>query len=130
MDLNHQNCGWHLGAQPFGHGEPIRGRVRHLDPRGHPTIHRRRQHRLDALQHRAPIAAGHVLGGADIAHVRDDLFAPSNIQLEQSQALPGVATIQTTDNQYFNYSINLIHHYTGLSWLDATTSAGFVRERR
>ena len=51
-------------------------------------------------------------------------------QFEQDQALPGVSTTQTTDNQYINYSINLIHHYTGLSWLDATTSAGFVRERR
>jgi TonB-dependent SusC/RagA subfamily outer membrane receptor len=69
-------------------------------------------------------------GGVDIAHVRDDLFAPSNIQLEQGQALPGVSLTQTSDNQYINYSINLIHHYTGLSWADFTTSAGFVRERR
>jgi TonB-linked SusC/RagA family outer membrane protein len=70
------------------------------------------------------------IGGADIAHVRDDLFAPSSLQFEQSQALSGVSLTQETDNQYLNYSINLIHHYTGLSWLDATTSAGFVRERR
>ena len=55
---------------------------------------------------------------------------PRHLQVEQTTALPGVATTQTTDNQYINYSINLIHHYTGLSWLDATTSAGFVRERR
>ncbi len=72
----------------------------------------------------------HVIGGADIAHVRDDLFAPPGLQLESNQALPGVSTTQATDNQYLNYSINLVHHYDGLSWLDATTSAGFVRERR
>jgi TonB-dependent starch-binding outer membrane protein SusC len=69
-------------------------------------------------------------GGADIAHVEDDLFAPSNLQFEQAEALPGVATDQTSDDQYINYSINVIHHYTGISWLDATTSAGFVREKR
>ncbi len=69
-------------------------------------------------------------GGVDLAHVRDDLFAPSNIQLEQGQALPGVALTQGSDNQYINYSINLIHHYTGLSFADFTTSAGYVRERR
>ncbi len=70
-------------------------------------------------------------GGVDLAHVRDDLFAPSNIQLEQKdEALPGVSLTQESDNQYINYSINLIHHYTGLSWADLTTSAGFIRERR
>ena len=52
-------------------------------------------------------------GGADIAHVRDDLFAPPSLQLEASQSLPGVSTAQTTDDRYLNYSINLIHHYTG-----------------
>ncbi len=42
----------------------------------------------------------------------------------------GVARRRRPITQYINYSINLIHHYTGLSWLDATTSAGFVREKR
>jgi TonB-dependent starch-binding outer membrane protein SusC len=65
-----------------------------------------------------------------MAHVLDNLYAPSYLQLEQTQALPGVSTTQTTDDHYINYSINLIHHYTGFSWLDATTSAGYVRERR
>jgi TonB-linked SusC/RagA family outer membrane protein len=71
-----------------------------------------------------------VVGGADIAHVRDDLFAPPSLQLEASQALPGVSTVQNSDDRYLNYSINVIHRYTGISGLDATTSAGFVRERR
>jgi TonB-dependent starch-binding outer membrane protein SusC len=70
------------------------------------------------------------IGGVDEAHVLDQLYAPPSLQLEAGQALPGVATTQTTDDQYITYSINLIHHYTGLSWLDATTSAGYFRERR
>ncbi len=71
-----------------------------------------------------------LIGGADIAHVLDALYAPSDLQIEQDQSLPGVATTQTSDIQYLNYSINIIHHYTGLSWLDATTSAGFAGEKR
>ena len=71
-----------------------------------------------------------LIGGVDEAHVLDALYAPASLQIEAHQALPGVATTQTTDNQYITYSINLIHHYTGLSWLDATTSAGYFRERR
>jgi TonB-linked SusC/RagA family outer membrane protein len=70
------------------------------------------------------------IGGVDEAHVLDQLYAPPSLQLEQNQPLPGVSTTQTTDNQYITYSINLVHHYTGLSWLDATTSAGYFRERR
>jgi len=71
-----------------------------------------------------------LIGGVDLAHVLDNLYAPSYLQLEQTLSLPGVATTQTADDHYINYSVNLIHHYTGLSWLDATTSVGFVRERR
>ncbi len=71
-----------------------------------------------------------LIGGVDLANVLDELYAPSQLQVEQSLPLPGVATTQTTHDQYINYSVNLIHHYTGLSWLDATTSVGFVRERR
>ncbi len=71
-----------------------------------------------------------LIGGVDFANVFDELDAPSSLQVEQSLPLPGVSTTQTTHDQFINYSVNLIHHYTGLSWLDATTSVGFVRERR
>ena len=47
-----------------------------------------------------------------------------------STGLPGTSVSNVAQINYFNYSLNLVHHYTGLSWLDATTSAGFVRERR
>lgn len=71
------------------------------------------------------------IGGVDLMELHDDLYAPPNLQIEQqATSLPGIATTQNADNQYLNYSINIIHHYTGLSFLDATSSIGFVRERR
>ena len=44
--------------------------------------------------------------------------------------LPGASVSNTAQINYFNYSINLVHHFTGLSWLNATTAAGFERDRR
>jgi TonB-linked SusC/RagA family outer membrane protein len=73
-----------------------------------------------------------LIGGVDIANQRDQLFAPPDLQVEQviPSGLPGTATIQNGTAQFLNYSINLIHHYTPSAQLDATTSVGFVRERR
>ena len=48
----------------------------------------------------------------------------------RAMALPGVSTTQTTDNQYINYSINLIHHYTGSRGWTRRRRPGYVRERR
>src|SRR6185437_14505361 len=72
------------------------------------------------------------VGGADLASLHDLLYAPPDLQVERliSSGLPGVSVSNNATVNYFNYSINLIHHFTSLSWLDATTSAGFVRERR
>ena len=72
------------------------------------------------------------VGGADLASVHDLLYAPPNLQVEQRvpTGLPGASVSNVAQINYLNYSINLIHHYTGLSWLDATTSAGFERDRR
>ncbi len=71
-------------------------------------------------------------GGADLASVHDLLYAPPDLQVEQSipTALPGAAVSNDATINYFNYSINLTHHYTGFSFLDATTSVGFTRDRR
>ena len=72
-----------------------------------------------------------LIGGADLSELQDQLYAPPDLQVERTATtLPGVSTTQNANNQYLNYSINLIHHYTGLTFLDATTSVGFVRERR
>jgi TonB-linked SusC/RagA family outer membrane protein len=72
------------------------------------------------------------VGGADLASLHDLLYAPPSLQVEQliSTGLPGVSVSNDATINYYNYSINLIHHFTGVPWLDATTSAGFVRERR
>jgi TonB-dependent starch-binding outer membrane protein SusC len=71
-------------------------------------------------------------GGADLSSVHDLLYAPPDLQVEQSipTALPGAAVANDATINYFNYSLNLTHHYTGLSFLDASTSAGFTRDRR
>ncbi len=72
------------------------------------------------------------VGGADLASIHDLLYAPPSLQVEQliSTGLPGVSVSNDATINYYNYSLNLVHHYTGLSWLDATTFVGFVRERR
>ena len=49
---------------------------------------------------------------------------------EIASGLPGVSTVQNDLTTYLNYSINPIHHWTPSSAFDATTSIGFVRERR
>ena len=69
-------------------------------------------------------------GGADLASLNDQLYAPPYLQVEQeiSTGLPGSAVSNTSQTNYYNYQINLIHHWTGLSWLDATTSVGYLSE--
>lgn len=73
-----------------------------------------------------------LVGGADLTSLNDKLYAPPTLQVEQaiSTGLPGTSVSNDAQINYFNYSVNLLHHYTGLSWLDASTSAGFERERR
>ena len=70
------------------------------------------------------------LAGADIAHQADDFYAPPNIQIETNQPLPGVATNLNADNTYFNYNVNLVHHYAGGDNFDATSSIGLGRDQR
>jgi len=72
------------------------------------------------------------IGGADYTTQNDNFYAPPDLQVEQeiSSGLPGVAQDAYANTTYLNYSINLVHHFTGLSFLDATTSVGFVREKR
>ncbi len=72
------------------------------------------------------------VGGMDLTSFSALLYAPPDLQVEQREpsGLPGTAVSNTDQINYFNYQLNLIHHYTGLSWLDATTSLGFERDRR
>jgi len=73
-----------------------------------------------------------VTGGADLTAQRDNNYAPPDLQFQQQIAsgLPGTATFQFAQANFFNYSLNAIHTYTVPSLIDATTSIGFVRERR
>jgi hypothetical protein len=73
-----------------------------------------------------------LVGGADYTYQSDLFFAPTSLQVEQAipSGLPGVSQDNYARTTFLNYSINLVHHYTGLSWLDATTSIGYVREKR
>jgi TonB-dependent starch-binding outer membrane protein SusC len=72
------------------------------------------------------------IGGADLTTQHDQFYAPPNLQVMQliSSGLPGVATLQNDLTNFLNYSINVVHHWTPSSALDATTSLGFIRERR
>ena len=72
------------------------------------------------------------IGGADLVTQHDQLYAPPDLQVMSkiTSGLPGVATVQNALANFLNYSINIIHHYAPSSALDATTSIGFVRERR
>ncbi len=130
MNLNHRNPDGSWAKNYFGNANPFADALEIATPETTQRFVGGGNINWTAFKTEHQSLQLNLVGGADIAHVRDDLFAPSNIQFELAQALPGVSTTQTTDNQYINYSINLIHHYTGLGWLDATTSAGFVRERR
>src|SRR6185437_7483217 len=71
-----------------------------------------------------------ITGGADLASLNDQVYAPPSLQVEQqiSTGLPGTSVSNISQTNYYNYAINLIHHWTGLSWLDATTSAGYLGE--
>jgi TonB-dependent starch-binding outer membrane protein SusC len=72
------------------------------------------------------------LGGADLTSVSDLLYAPPTLQVEQEEpsGLPGTSVSNSATTNYFNYAFNLAHHWTGLPWLDLTTSVGYTRDRR
>jgi TonB-linked SusC/RagA family outer membrane protein len=73
-----------------------------------------------------------VTGGADLTSQIDNNYAPPNLQFQAQDAngLPGTATFQSDQTNFFNYSINVIHTYTVPSLIEATTSLGFVHEIR
>jgi TonB-linked SusC/RagA family outer membrane protein len=132
VSLNHQNADGSWPLNPFGPANPF----------------------ADAAEMQTPeevsrgIAGGNidwtpwqtehqslrltVVGGADYTYQSDLFFAPPSLQVEQviPSGLPGVSQDNYANTTYLTYSINLVHHYTGLSWLDATTSIGYVREKR
>ncbi len=71
-----------------------------------------------------------LIAGVDVADERDLNFAPPTLEIESKVSLPGTSNVNTSNNTYYNYSVNLVHHFTGLSFLDATTSIGESQDRR
>ena len=71
-----------------------------------------------------------LVAGVDIADERDLDYAPPTLEVEQHLALPGVSNVNTSNNTYYNYNVSLVHHFTGLSFLDATTAIGESQDRR
>jgi TonB-dependent starch-binding outer membrane protein SusC len=72
-----------------------------------------------------------VTGGADVTGQRDLNYAPASLELEQlTTAYPGVVSIDHANTQYYNGSVNIVHHFTGLRAIDATTSIGVSQDDR
>jgi TonB-linked SusC/RagA family outer membrane protein len=71
-----------------------------------------------------------LIGGVDIAGQRDVNYSPPALQVEQHKPLIGTSVVGQANNEYYNYSLSLIHHFTGVSFLDATTSIGISQDRR
>jgi len=72
-------------------------------------------------------------GGADFANIHDQFYMPPDEYVELgplvTPSLRGASTYQDSYNRLSNYSVNLIHNYTGISWLNATTSIGLFRDK-
>jgi TonB-linked SusC/RagA family outer membrane protein len=71
-----------------------------------------------------------LIAGVDIANEHDLDYAPPGLEVEQHLSLPGTSNVNNSNNVYYNYNVSIIHHFTGLSWLDATTSIGESQDRR
>jgi TonB-dependent starch-binding outer membrane protein SusC len=72
-----------------------------------------------------------LLGGADFVNERDQLYAPPDLQVEQSSLVttPGVSTSNAGYDRLSNYAASLIHHWTPDALFSATTSIGFTRDK-
>ncbi len=70
------------------------------------------------------------LGGADLANQSDRFYSPPQLQIEQHKALDGTVTNLSSNTNYTNWSLNLVHHLTSGTNVDATTSIGWLRDQR
>jgi TonB-dependent starch-binding outer membrane protein SusC len=68
-------------------------------------------------------------GGADFTNERDQFYAPSTLEIEQCcTPFPGASTYGDAYNRLYNYSFSIVHKFTGLSWMNATTSIGSTHD--
>ncbi len=70
------------------------------------------------------------IGGGDYTSQQDAIYAPPDLQVEQTQAFPGVAVANNAALTYITGSANVIHHFTGFSFADATTALGLELDKR
>ncbi len=132
VDLNHQNADGSWAFNPYGQANPFADQAEIQTPEeitriiGGGSI----DWSIFTAEHQS--LKFRAIGGADQTAQRDQNYAPPDLQFQQQIAtgLPGTSTLQMDQTNYFNYSLNLIHTYTVPSIGDATTSIGFVRERR
>ena len=73
-------------------------------------------------------------GGADFANVHDAFYLSPDAWVEQgplvSPAQRGVATDGNSFARLSNYSLSLIHKFTGIAGVNATTSIGLTRDKQ
>lgn len=129
VDLDHEGSGAKWTINPFGTSNPFADERESSAPA--------ETHRLIAGGDIAwmIVHATHqslqlqVAGGVDRTGLRDVLVLPTDLQSQQSEALPGLDITNTGHLTYTNYSGSFIHHIA-TSWLDATTSAGYASDRQ
>ncbi len=70
------------------------------------------------------------VGGLDAVNERYQFYANPDLQVErEAPAVPGQATYLAPYGRLSNYSVSLVHVFSGLSWVTATTSAGYTRDQ-
>ena len=70
------------------------------------------------------------VGGLDAVNERYEFYANPDLQVErEAPAVPGQATYLAPYGRLSNYSVSLVHVFSGLSWVTATTSAGYTRDQ-
>ena len=69
--------------------------------------------------------------GADYAIQKDQFYAPPNLQVETSplSAFAGTSTYQSATNQLSNYSFSIVHVFTGIHGVQATSSVGLTHDQ-
>lgn len=70
------------------------------------------------------------VGGLDAVNERYQFFANPDLQVErEAPAVPGQATYLAPYGRLSNYSLSVVHVFSGLPWMTATTSAGYTRDQ-
>ncbi len=132
MNLDHRNAAGVWATNPFGPANPFADAMEIATPQEVSRFIGSGSLNWTPWKTEHQTLQFNAVGGADLTSYHALLYAPPTLQVEQEIAtgLPGTSVSNDATIDYYNYSLSLVHHYTGFSWLDATTAVGFVRERR